>query len=51
MVYAMMKVNQEEAILTEEEQKEVNHRVTRHKSGESKLHSWPEASARIEKRG
>ena len=50
MVYAMMKVNQEEAMLTEEEQEEVNRRVARHKSGESKSYSWPEARARIEKR-
>ena len=51
MVYAMMKVNQEEAMLTQEEQEEVNRRIARHRSGESKSYSWPEARARIEKRG
>jgi hypothetical protein len=31
MVYAMMKVNQEEGLLTEAEQEEVERRVARHK--------------------
>jgi hypothetical protein len=51
MVYAMMKVNQEEETLTEKEEEELKRRIARHESGESRSYSWPEARARIEKPG
>lgn len=49
MVYAMMKVNQEEVLLSEAEQEEIDRRVARHKKGESKSYSWAEVRSRIEK--
>jgi hypothetical protein len=50
MVYAMMRVNQEEEILTKEEKIEIDRRIAIHKNGESKSYSWSEARAMIEKR-
>lgn len=51
MVYAMMKVNKEDELLTEAERQEIDKRIARHKKGESKSYNWAEARAQIEKRG
>jgi hypothetical protein len=49
LIYGMMKADSEEELLTSEQQKDLDRRVSRHKEGESKSYSWAEARAQIEK--
>ena len=49
LVYGMMKADHEN-ILTEEEQKDLDKRITKHKNGESKSYTWSEVRIQIEKR-
>lgn len=48
LFYAMMKIDTLSSSLTPEEQKEIDIRLTRHRSGESKSHSWTDARRKIE---
>ena len=50
LIYSMMKADSE-GILTAGQQEDLDRRIARHKMGESKSYSWPEARAQIEKRG
>jgi hypothetical protein len=49
LIYGMMNADNDE-LLTKEQQEDLDNRVARHKSGESKSYSWAEAKAQIEKR-
>lgn len=49
LMYDMMKADGE-GVLTAEQQEDLDKRIARHKNGESKEYSWPEAKAQIEKR-
>lgn len=49
LMYGMMKADGE-GVLTAEQQEDLDKRIARHKNGESKAYSWPEAKAQIEKR-
>ena len=49
-IHGMMKSASENTILTEQQQKDLDMRIARHKVGESKSYSWPEARAQIENR-
>ena len=50
LIYGMMKADSK-ALLTAEQQEDLDKRIARHKKGESKSYSWSEARAQIEKRG
>ena len=50
LIYGMMKADIEPGILTTEQQEDLDKRISSHKKGESKSHSWSEARAQIEKR-
>lgn len=49
LIYGMMKADQE-GLLTTDQQDDLDQRIKRHKSGESKSYSWPEARTQIENR-
>ena len=48
LLYDMMKADAGQ--LTKEQQADLDKRIARHKSGESKSYAWSEARAQIEKR-
>jgi hypothetical protein len=50
LMYGMMKADREKAILTVEQQNDLDKRIMSHKNGESKSYGWSEARAQIEKR-
>jgi hypothetical protein len=50
LIYEMVKADSEPGILTADQREDLEKRIERHKSGESKSYSWPEARAKIEKR-
>ena len=50
LMYGMMKADGVKEPLTAEQQEDLDKRIARHKKGESKSYSWPEARSRIEKR-
>jgi hypothetical protein len=50
LMYGMMKADREKAILTVEQQDDLDKRIMSHKNGESKSYSCSEARAQIEKR-
>jgi hypothetical protein len=50
LIYGMMKADLKQDILTAQQQEDLEKRVARHKKGESKSYSWPEARNKIEKR-
>lgn len=50
LIYGMMKADNEN-VLSEEQQVDLDKRMARHKNGESKSFSWPEARPQIEKLG
>ncbi len=50
LIYGMMKADVGDEILTKEQKADLDNRISRHKSGDSKSYSWPEAKAQIEKR-
>jgi len=47
MVYAMMRVEKEHAIITDEEEHELELRKAAHTSGKSKSLTWAETKARV----
>jgi predicted GIY-YIG superfamily endonuclease len=49
LIYGMMRADNDE-LLTQGQQEDLDERIARHKSGESKSYSWSEARAQIEKR-
>lgn len=49
LIYGMMKADQE-GLLTTDQQDDLDQRIKRHKSGESKSYSWPEVRTQIENR-
>lgn len=49
LIYGMMRADLEGS-LTEEQQQDLDKRIARHKSGESKSYTWSEGRAKIEKR-
>lgn len=49
LIYGMMKADNEN-LLSEEEQKDLDKRITKHKNGESKSYTWSEVRIQIEKR-
>ena len=48
LIYGMMRADNDE-LLTKAQQEDLDRRIARHKSGESKSYSWSEARAQIEK--
>lgn len=50
LIYGMMKADKE-GLLTADQQVDLDKRIVRHKNGESKSYSWPEARTQIEKGG
>jgi hypothetical protein len=49
LIYGMMRADNDE-LLTKGQQEDLDKRIARHKSGESRSYSWSEARAQIEKR-
>ncbi len=47
LIYGMMKPDIEPGILTTEQQEDLDKRISSHKKGESKSHSWSGARAQI----
>lgn len=50
LMYGMMKADKEKEILTADQQADLDKRIARHKSGESKSFNWSEAREKIERR-
>jgi Putative addiction module component len=50
LIYGMMKADKPSVTLTMAQQEDLDKRIARHKSGETKSYTWAEARAMIEQR-